>query len=212
MNSVFTYNQEQASQVGAGQYVSKSGGYDFKITRAAWTSSPASAARFLELDLETREGQKCNYVSICFVKGDGSTLDFGSNMIQAIMGCAQVGNLTDQQGNCPELIGKFLKAVVQRVDYTKNNNDDGYKFDLKLPALLSGQTIKESLANEPAKAFQAYADSIEDKDDRKKLHASSYGTAPAGYKSPQQSKTAAGSSQYSNPGAVASDFDDDVPF
>ena len=81
MTTLFNYNQEQAIQAGGGQWVLESGGFDLKITRAAFTKSQSanSRAEFLELDVETREGAKCNYISICYTKGDGTTLDFGHN-------------------------------------------------------------------------------------------------------------------------------------
>jgi hypothetical protein len=185
MQPLFTYNQEQAATVGAGQYVTKSGGFDVKIVRAIATKSQTqgSQAQFLEMDFETREGQKCNYVSICFVKGDGTQLDFGNKLIQAIMGCTGVQHLTiDQQGNATELLNKSFKAILQRVDFTKNNGQDGYKFELKLPALMTGQTIQEQLAGKQAQAFASYAESVEDKDDRKPAGANqqaNYGQAPA---------------------------------
>lgn len=191
MTQLFTYNQEQAATVGAGQYVTKSGGYDVKVVRAVATKSQTqgSQAQFIELDIETREGQKCNYISICFVKGDGTKLDFGNKLIQAIMGCAGIQSLTiDQQGNATELLNKSFKAILQRVDFTKNNGEDGYKFELKLPALMSGQTIQEQLSGKQAQAFKSYADSVEDKDERKpasatqqKAPVTSYGVEPAGY-------------------------------
>jgi hypothetical protein len=202
MTPLFTYNQEQASTVGAGQYVTKSGGFDVKVVRAVATQSQTagSKAQFLEMDFETREGQKCNYVSICFVKGDGTQLDFGNKLIQAIMGCAGVQHLTiDPQGNATELLNKSFKAILQRVDFTKNNGEDGYKFELKLPALMTGQTIQEQVSNKTAQAFATYAESVEDKDDRKKAggaqqNVTSFGErhanlAPA-YQAPQQNQMA----------------------
>ena len=122
--TTFTYNQEEAATVGAGQYVTKSGGYDVKVVSAKITKSQTqgSQAEFLEFDLETREGQKANYVSICYKKGDGTQLDFGNKLIMAIMGCAGIQTLTaDANGVCAGLIGKSFKAILQRVDFTKNN-------------------------------------------------------------------------------------------
>ncbi|MDB4261432.1 hypothetical protein N9878_01055 [bacterium] len=215
MTPLFTYNQEQASTVGAGQYVTKSGGFDVKVVRAVTTRSQTqgSQAQFLEMDFETREGQKCNYVSICFVKGDGTQLDFGNKLIQAIMGCAGVQHLTiDQQGNATELLGKSFKAILQRIDFTKNNGQDGYKFELKLPALMTGQTIQEQVSNKEAQAFAIYAGSVEDKDDRKTINsAPQQNSAPQmtpAYdpNGPQSYGTKAGSQQ------GAQDFDDDIPF
>ena len=145
MNAVFTYSQEMATQIGnGGQYVTTSGGYDLKIVRAQFVNGKA-----LELDFETREGLKLNYVSINYTKNDGQPNEFGQKMIHAIMGCCGANQLTqDANGNIPELFGKLIKAVVQRVDYTKtsgaNAGQDGYKFDFKMPAMMStGQTIKE---------------------------------------------------------------------
>lgn len=211
MQPLFTYNQEQAATVGAGQYVTKSGGFDVKVVRAITTKSQTqgSQAQFLEMDLETREGQKCNYVSICFVKGDGTQLEFGNKLIQAIMGCAGIQYLTaDQNGNCNELLQKNFKAILQRVDFTKNNGTDGYKFELKLPALMTGQTIQEQLAGKPAQAFASYAESVEDKDERKAVNsnqAANYGAAPAQH-APQMAPAYQGA-----PAGQGADFDD-IPF
>ncbi len=211
MQTLFTYNQEQASTVGAGQWVTKSGGYDVKVVRAVVTKSEKqdSQAQFLEMDFETREGQKCNYVKICFIKGDGSRLDFGDNLIQAVMGCARIQHLTvDQQGNCTELLQKSFKAILQRTDYTNGGGDDKYKFEIKLPALMTGQTIQEQINNKPAQAFTSYADSVEDKDERKQVNSAqqqtstSFGQKPAGHQSAQTT-----TEQPSN-----LDFDDDIPF
>lgn len=220
MQPLFTYNQEQASTVGAGQYVTKSGGYDVKVVRAVATRSQTqgSQAQFLEMDFETREGQKCNYVKICFVKGDGTQLDFGNKLIQAIMGCAGVQHLTiDQQGNATELLGKQFKAILQRVDFTKDSGDDGYKFEIKLPALMTGQTIQEQVSNKPAQAFASYADSVEDKDDRKPnttgpQQSASPQMAPAyDPNGPQSYGTKATQQKNAHPNP-SMDFDDDIPF
>lgn len=197
----FTYNEEQASQIGGGQYVTKSGGYDFKVVRAQFTKSDNNQAEFLEFDFETREGLKLNYVSINFTKGDGNPNEFGGKMIQAIMGAIGVGNLSSgNDGNCPELFNKGLKGVVQRVDYTKqsgpNSGQDGYKFEFKLPAnIKTGKTVKETTGNSEAKSFSQYADSIEDKDER---------TTPA----PSQHQT---NTTDPRPDPTI-DFDDDIPF
>ncbi|AUR89645.1 hypothetical protein NVP1127O_53 [Vibrio phage 1.127.O._10N.286.52.E12] len=174
MNAVFTYNQEMATQIGnGGQYVTTSGGYDLKIVRAQFVNGKA-----LEFDFETRDGLKLNYVSINYTKNDGQPNEFGQKMIHAIMGCCGANQLTqDANGNIPELFGKFIKAVVQRVDYTKtsgvNAGQDGYKFDFKMPAMMStGQTIKEYVEQKQAESFDKYASTIEDKDDRTQQGAS----------------------------------------
>lgn len=198
----FIYNQEQASQIGSGQYVTKSGGYDFKIVRSEFSKSESNQSEFLELDFETREGLKLNYVSINFTKGNGEANDFGHKMIQAIMGSIGIQNLSNTNGQCPELFNKGLKGVVQRVDYTRqsgpNAGQDGYKFEFKLPAnIQTGKTVKEAMSNSEAVSFKQYAETIVDKDDRK----------------------AAGSARQATNNAVSQntqdtsiDFDDDIPF
>jgi hypothetical protein len=206
----FNYNEELATQIGAGQYVTKSGGYDLKIVRAQFTKSTNNNAEFLELDFETREGLKLNYVSVNFMKGNGETNDFGMKMINAIMGCANVQNLTQaNEGHCPELFNKGIKGVVQRVDYTKQSGpkagEDGYKFELKLPANIgTGRTVKETSTNSAATAFDQYAGSVEDKD-----------TRTIGQPAQQQGYTQQAQPNQQakvNPQEPSIDFDDDIPF
>jgi len=203
MNTVFNYNQEEAAQIGGSSYVSKSGGYDFKVVSAKFVNSTNSQARALEMDLETRDGLKCNYISINFVNGQGQPNPYGNKLIQAIMGCSGTQQLNeDQQGDCPNLIGKFFKAVVQRIDYTKNNGGDGYKFEIKLPAhIQTSKTVKETIDNSAASAFDKYAASIEDKDERTQ-------SAPTQHQR-ENSQPQSTAPQYND---VPMDFDDDIPF
>lgn len=215
MNAIFTYDQSAATQIGGGSYVTKSGGYDFKIVRAQFTGSQNSQAKALELDLETRDGLKCNYISINYIAGNGQPNDFGNKMIQAIMGSVGVNQLSDNNGNCPELFGKFMKAVVQRVDYTKTQGakagQDGYKFDFKLPAnMQTGKTVKEQVDNSEAKSFKQYAESITDKDDRTAPQANTGYNQAAASAQPQNSY--AQQSGGMNSQHHSQDFDDDIPF
>lgn len=203
----FTYNEELATQIGGGQYVTKSGGYDFKVTRAEFATGSNGVSKALELDLETRDGLKCNFLSINYVKNDGNSNEFGSKMINAIMGSALLQNLTNQGGNCPELFGKFFKGVVQRIDYTKqsgpNAGQDGYKFDFKLPAnIKSGKTVKETKENSEAKSFASYAESIQDKDERTQVT----------HQRPMDQAMASNGVANNNQQTPCIDFDDDIPF
>ncbi len=211
----FNYNQELAEQIGGGSYVTKSGGYDLKIVRAEFRKSPNNQSEFLEFDFETREGLKLNYVSINFIKGDGTQNEFGNKMINAIMGCVNVQNLSlGNDGSCPELFNKALKAVVQRVDYTKqsgeNAGQDGYKFEFKLPAnIQTGKTVKEAISNSEAKSFSSYAETIEDKDTRTAPQAAGFSaTRPMDEAMVQNGINR--TNQNNQPTDV--DFDDDIPF
>lgn len=200
MQPIFTYNQDLATQINGAGGGYHSGGYDLKIARAQMKNE----GKHIEFDFEAREGQKFNYVSINIVRNDGQPNEFGQKMVNAIMGCVGTNQLTrDQNGNIPELFGKYIKGVLQRIDYTKqsgaNIGQDGFKFEFKLPASIKdGRTVKEIVENKPAEAFQKYADSIEDKDERGINHqANAQRSAP----SKQQSQP-----QYNEP---PMDFDDD---
>jgi hypothetical protein len=209
----FTYNEELATQIGGGSYVTKSGGYDFKVTRAEFATGQNGNSKALELDLETRDGLKCNYLSINYVKNDGNANEFGQKMINAIMGCALVQNLTNQNGNCPELFGKYFKGIVQRIDYTKqsgpNAGQDGYKFEFKLPAnIQSGKTVKEAKDESEAKSFASYADSIEDKDERTVNQGGFQNQTP----NQGNSHNFDNSKPPQQPNGASVEFDDDIPF
>ena len=140
-------------------------------------------------------------------------------MIQAIMGSTGASQLSaDGNGNVPELFGKYLKAVVQRVDYTKQSGakagQDGYKFDFKLPAnMQTGKTVKEQVDNSEAKSFKQYSESITDKDERTVPQVGAGYPAQASQKSQQQSTYAQQSRGVShNQNQPTADFDDDIPF
>lgn len=201
MNTIFTYNQEEAAQIGGGgQYVTESGGYDLQVERAQFKDG-----KFLEFDFKTRDGKLLNYVSINYVKNDGQPNQYGQQMIQAIMGCIGVQSLSvaDNEGNVPELKGKQLKGVVQRVNYIKQSGEkagqEGYKFDFKLPAnIQTGKTVKEQIDNKPAEAFAKYAETITDKDD----------TQRGGAQGGDYSESQHSAPQYDD----LPDFDDDIPF
>lgn len=200
-NLMFSYDQQMASQIGGGLSY-KSGGYDVKIVSAKFVNGKS-----LELNLEEKEGRKFNYVSINYQKNDGQPNDYGWKMINAIMGSIGVVKLSsDNNGNCPELIGRYLKAVLQRIDYTKTSGEkageDAWKFDFKLPAnIKTGQTVKEALEGKPAEVFDKLAMVIEDKDERVS------GSVTAGNN--QSSSQHNQAPQYNEPSI---DFDDDIPF
>lgn len=206
----FNYDEEMASQIGGGQYVTKSGGYDFKVMRSEFRQSDNNKAEFLDLDFTTREGLKLDYVSINFTKSNGESNDFGHKMIQAIMGCMGVNALTNNNGKCNELYNKGLKGVVQRVEYTKttgqNAGQDGYRFEFKLPAnIQTGKTVKESISNSPALAFDQYASTIEDKDTR---NVAQHQSAPQQQSGGFQQQTP----QQQQPAPMDFDDDDGIPF
>ena len=174
MQTMFTYNQQQASELSTGgNYVSESGGYIVKVTRAQFVGATNSKASFLELDFETNDGKQLNYVSICYCKKDGTPNDYGNQVIQAIMCITGLQNLSMIQNGdkyeCPELKGKYLGGVFQKVLYTKNNGSEGYKFELKIPYEPKTKlTAKEKIAGVAPSEVDKYLESLKDRDDRNK--------------------------------------------
>ena len=172
MSAVFTYNQDQAIKAGASDYISESGAYVGKLS-AKWThGSNGSQSEALELSLTSAEG-KANYLSIWFKKKDGTDSPSGIAMINAIMGITRVGSLSAaQSGNeyiCPELDGKEVGLVLQKVLSNKQNGDETYKFDIKIPFHpQTRQTLKELVDKSPASAVDTILSTLKDRDERKK--------------------------------------------
>lgn len=200
MTTMFSYNQESGVKAGASQYIAKSGAYVGGMT-AKWTKSKStdSKSAFLEFSLKSPEGE-ANFLSVCYVKKDGTGNEIGENLINAIMGLLKVKSLTSSRsGNddiCPELTGKQIGFVLQKVLYTKNDGSDGFKFEIKLPfSSGSRKTLREALDGLPAGSVDSYAANLSDKDDRR------HGAASA----PQHSN----SGQQRRP---ADEFEDDIPF
>lgn len=172
MSAVFTYNQDQAIKAGASDYISESGAYVGKLS-AKWThGSNGSQSEALELSLTSADG-KANYLSIWFKKKDGTDSPSGIAMINAIMGITRVGSLSPvQSGNeyiCPELEGKEVGLVLQKVLSNKQNGDETYKFDIKIPFHpQTRQTLKELVEKSPAVAVDTVLSALKDRDERKK--------------------------------------------
>lgn len=178
-NSMFTYNQNEAVTAGVSNYVSESGAYAGRITSAEWTVSSQKGTKGIELSFETADGLKANYLTLWYERADGSQLS-GAKMLNAIMGCTKVTALNSvvQNGQngaqymCPELANKSIGLVLQKVLYTKNDGQDGYKFEIRIPFIpQTGKTLAEQLGNKDAVAIDNILKSLTDKDDRTQGHA-----------------------------------------
>lgn len=115
--TIFTYNQEQAIKAGNSSFIAETGAYICRIISAEYVQSQ-SGALSLELTVETKEGLRGNYLSIYYQGKDGSPLQSGHNMIQAIMGVTRVAELTrqfkDNKAYAPQLEGKYLGLMLQK--------------------------------------------------------------------------------------------------
>ena len=173
-NSMFTYNQNEAVAAGVSNYVADSGAYQGRILSAEWTVSSRKGTKGIEVTFETTEGLKANYLSLWYEKDDGAQLS-GAKMLNAIMGCTKVTNLTSKSVSfpdgpkyfCPELENKSIGLVLQKVLYTKNDGQDGYKFEIRIPFIpQTGKTLAEQLGNKDALTINNILKSLTDKDDR----------------------------------------------
>ncbi len=174
---------------------------------AKWTVSQ-QGAEALELSFEADSGEKADYLSIYYKGKDGNVIDFGRNMIQGIMGCTGVRNLSRQTTEyaliAPELIGRSVGLFLQKEIYTKQDGSDGFRFQVVTPfSAKSGLTLSEHKNNEPAKRIPYLISSMKDKDLRDKPKRG----RPAKVKEGSNAVMNANEQLYS-----PDPFDDDVPF
>lgn len=202
------------SVTGAGNYINESGLYDGVITRAEWSDSPSSQAKFLNLDFKSDEGQEANYMSICYQKGDG-TKSFGYNTMMAIMACCKVRSVTSQNVNgknvCPELTGAHVTLGLQaEADWYQDKDTSEYKPTTNMHIYLpftkdTKQTAKELLDNLSGDTYGRVL--IKDKKAKDKPSAGASSQQQSGWGQPQQQQ--APQQQYNG---APMDFDDDIPF
>lgn len=209
-NAIFNYNQEAAASAGASSYITESGAYTGKILTAVYVISGQKKTQGMEFSFESKEGQTANYLTVYYAKADNTPLQGGINMINAIMGCANVQSMSSasrtvgqvQENYAPEIEGKPIGLLLQKVLYSKNNGEDGFKFEIKLPCFASnGQTIQEKAEAKPASRVAKWAATITDKDDR-----TNKAQQQGGYQQPASQQSAP---QHSEPSI---EFDDDIPF
>lgn len=206
--TIFTYNQEQAIKAGNSSFIAETGAYICRIISAEYVQSQ-SGALSLELTVETKEGLRGNYLSIYYQGKDGSPLQSGHNMIQAIMGVTRVAELTrqfkDNKAYAPQLEGKYIGLMLQKVLRTKQDGSDTYGFQILCPFFHNTQkTLAEHLENKPAERIKWLIEHIKDKDDRKKQD------QQQNYQAHQQLYGQSTSSSYPPP--LADNLDDEIPF
>lgn len=171
-NITFTYNQESALSAGLSGFINESGAYVLTITEAKYMIS-SGGAKSIEFSVEADDGRKANYLSVYTVKKDGTPNTHGVNMINAIMGCTGVNQLTMVMKDvnthlAPELIGKKVGFVLQKTLKTKDNGQESYSFDIRMPFIAATrQTLQEKVDGKPAVALDKILLTLKDKDERK---------------------------------------------
>ncbi|WP_368884674.1 DUF669 domain-containing protein [Providencia vermicola] len=179
-NVIFTYSQEDALAAGQSGFINESGAYVITIAEAKLGTSE-SGAKFIEFSGDTDDGRKVNYLSVYSTKKDGEINKFGHNMINAIMGCAGVTQLTEKMLSvshfiAPEFTGKRVGLVLQKTLKTKSNGSDTYSFDIRIPFFAdTRQTLQEKIDGTAPVAIDNILSTLKDKDERKQQGQSSQG-------------------------------------
>lgn len=169
---IFTLNNEEAAKAGGGDFITETGYYFGQIDKAEYVTA-ATGTRGIELSIST-DGGKANYLTMYYAKQDNSLINGGNNMIQAIMavtGCQQLTAIQQSGQNgvehiAPELTGKQLGFVLQKVLYTKNDGSDGYKLQIVVVTNQQKQTAKEMFEQKQADKVDKILSTIKDKDER----------------------------------------------
>lgn len=168
---MFQYDQESAMK--AGGVSRESGDYVGVIKHAIYGASPGKGTKFLELTFETDDGTEFKFLTLYYQKADGTPVKGGASMINAIMGLTKVQRLSEQkvpvanQIIAPELEGKRVGMVLQKVLYTKNDGSESFKFEIRLPfSAKTRQTLKEGVNNEQPVMVDRVLSTLQDKDER----------------------------------------------
>lgn len=207
---MFQYNEQSAidgSQGGNSDYILESSVCRGIIVEAEWEQAQNSQAKFFKFNFEDETGRKCNFISICYQKKDGTPNQFGCDQMNALMavtGCTS--GLTDQGGKCPEIVRKQVALALERENYYKNDGSTGFKFKPK--AFMS------------AKSWQTYAEYKDGKGPETKAYweqrfaANPNGNELPAQGAPSQQSSYAGDAGHPNtPGNYPDDdFDQSIPF
>ncbi|WP_238149445.1 hypothetical protein [Arsenophonus endosymbiont of Aleurodicus floccissimus] len=94
-NITFTYSQEATLAAGQSAFINEFGTYIVTILEAKYMTS-SGGAESIEFSVESDDGKKANYLNAYTKKKDKTPNKHGVNMIHAIMGCAGVQQLTNQ--------------------------------------------------------------------------------------------------------------------
>ncbi|MCK3656408.1 hypothetical protein A4G19_13825 [Pasteurellaceae bacterium Macca] len=222
MTAIFTYDQTQAVKAGQSSFINETGAYIGKILTAKWTKSQGGA-KALELSFETDDGLKADYLSIYYTTKTGEPIQNGHNMIQAIMGCTGVKQLTSVSYKdflvAPELTEKRLGLFLQKVLRLKQDGTETHNFQIQCPfSAQSRKTLAEFIENRPAERIDWLVAHTKDKDERAKqtqqngygTYNQAYGQAVGGSQNQPWDGYADNERPAGNP--PPADFDDDIPF
>lgn len=184
MQRSYTVDTDAARQANANNYIDQSGKYKGEFTLAESVTSKKGTDG-IEFSFKNDDGQQANYLTLWTHNESGEPL-YGFKVLSAIMTVMGIkelapkqGNIKDKDGNpkqviaFPQLHGKPIGLVLQKVLYTKNDGKDGYKFNIFAPFQSNTElTAKEVLdGSSQPKALAGIVATLKDKDERTAGHA-----------------------------------------
>lgn len=203
----------QSARKGSGSAgsIDETGAYVGKIALAKHIHTDSGASG-IQINFESEDGQKANFINV-FTHGKDGSVIFGMDTINALMTCLKVRELNPEQREVeekdfqsgqiqkvkrdvyPDLMEKPVGLILRKEWYVKQSQEDGYRFAIFAPFnAQTGQLATEVLDDKPAEGKDKIAATLKDKG------------AP-------KSRTASGGSQSQTAGAPpVDDFDDDIPF
>lgn len=155
----YTLDAEQAKQAESfGKYISESGKYIGTITSAKAILSQQKTEG-IELSFKTNDGKEANYIQLWTYNMGGTEL-YGLKVLNALMTVLRCRELKPSQSviNGEQvtifnaLMNKPLGALLQREEYTKNNNEQGYKMILIAPFDAQSEMTASEILNKSTKA------------------------------------------------------------
>lgn len=203
MSRAYNFDAKSAAAAGVSNYISETGKYKGKFTRAEIIRSD-KGTEGVELSFVSNEGLKTDFLHLWTVNADGQGLP-SLKVLHAVMACLRLRainpapiQVTRHDGHAesaegfPDLTNKPIGVLLQKEEYTKRDGSTGYKFNLIAPfdatsELTAGEILASKTAPEQLPKMVAM---LKDK-------------VPQARKPTPVGATNVGS---------GSDFDDDIPF
>ena len=212
----YSLNKDGAKQANEklSGYIDKNGDYLLKINMAEWISGQAPkqsrGVRFHLLDVNKSRAT----IDLWFQKADGSRNDMSANMLDGLMTCVGLQNLTESnlilEGNtlsvCPELQNKVFGALIQTEKHAYMKNGEvkeidkpmfyavyQYKTNLTPAEILNGQTSPSELGK-----LKSILDGLKPRFTKEYKELKNGGSNAGGYDG--------------TPKVINADLDDDLPF
>lgn len=172
-----SFSQEEAEKASGSTHLTDGGPHFVTITKAQFVKA-STGTKGIEFSGETDDGLKVNYLTVYYEKHDGEKINGGRSVINAMMGFCGIKQITAVQNGqgqsgeplyvCKEFEGKRLGLFLRKKLYTKNDNQDGFKFEIHVPFdPATNKTMREKTSNQPAKTISLMAASYKDQDERK---------------------------------------------